>query len=189
METYQPHVFIAPCLESEVMGQAMMMFAEIAKGTDVEAVLQENGLLNISPDAWYPMQSALNVFKALYDEPNSPNYALVSTGMKAIQTLSFPPEVNSIADALRLIYQISKQWARYVPDNFGFSVEILDEGQAHITNNTPVPDSSVYGFIWNIINSRKLPEQIFLVRTLPSATDRPTVFEVTWGTVDDLISG
>lgn len=183
MEKYCPEVFIAPSAEAEALGQVLLVFIEMAQDTSLMPVLVENDLTAIEPHRWYPMQNALNVFKALYQDHNSPNYDVVRIGMKAMETCSFPAEVNSIEAALRLVDGVAKAFSRNVPDDFGFPLEVLDEGHILITNNTPVPASGVYGFLWSIINNRKSPEEIFLLRILPGEPGKPAVFEITWETI------
>src|SRR5260221_14524698 len=103
MAKYIPEVFVAPSPDSEALGQPMLVFSEMAHMTPLLAVLNANALGHIEADQWYPMQSALNVFKALFEDPNGPNYDLVTIGMKAMETFTFPPGANTLEDILGML--------------------------------------------------------------------------------------
>src|SRR5688572_8191336 len=77
MGKYYPEIFVAPCSEAEALGQVLLVFIVLAHYIPLAAILAANGLTRIEPQKWYPMQNALNVFKALYQDAQSPNYDLV----------------------------------------------------------------------------------------------------------------
>jgi hypothetical protein len=185
MTRYVPQVFVAPYPDSEALGQPMLAFLELAHQVPLLPILNKHGLGRIEADQWYSMQSALDIFRAFYETSSGLNYGLVSIGMKAMKTFQFPQEVNSVETALKTIDHIAKMFARNVPEDFGFPVQFQGEGHALIINNTPIPDSGVYGFIWNIVNNYKAVEETFLVRLLNTGTDVPTVLEVKWGYSED----
>ena len=185
MEKYIPQLFIVPSPEAEVLGQAMLGFVEGLRESPFKFIIEANDLSHIEGDKWYPMQSALNLFKALYEDPHGPNYDLVVVGMKAMGSLSLLSQADSIEEALRAVDYISRSFARNVPEDFGFLLEMRGEGHALVTNNTPVPDSGLYGLLWNIVNSSKAPDEIYLVRALDAHPGMPTVFEIKWGFEED----
>jgi hypothetical protein len=185
---YIPQVFVAPFPESEASGRPMLVFAEMAEKLPLRAILEANHLVHIEADQWYPMQDALNVFKAIY-ESGGPNLDLVATGMKTMESFSLPVEANSIETTLPFFDQLSKVFSRNVPEDFGMPVVFTETGRAVLTNNTPIPYSAVYGFVYNILNTYKASDQTFLLKIISAENDIPTVFEIKWENTEDGVPG
>jgi hypothetical protein len=61
-------------------------------------ILAENGIPDPQPSEWYPLQSYLDAQRAVYEKvgPNT----LARIGRKLVQEATFPPQLDSIHDAL-----------------------------------------------------------------------------------------
>jgi hypothetical protein len=61
-------------------------------------ILAENGIPDPQPAEWYPLQSYLDAQRAVYEKvgPNT----LARIGRKLVQEATFPPQLDSIHDAL-----------------------------------------------------------------------------------------
>lgn len=61
-------------------------------------ILADNGISDPRPSEWYPLQSYLDAQRAVYEKvgPNT----LARIGRKLVQEASFPPQLDSIHEAL-----------------------------------------------------------------------------------------
>ena len=89
--------------DSQTLGQSLITWIA-ASGAFEKRMLQmmkEEGLTEIRPDAWYPMQAILNTCKKIYDSvgPNT----LFLIGKNIPEHAVFPPSINSLGKALGAI--------------------------------------------------------------------------------------
>lgn len=87
----------------EVNGQTVLSIANglgAMKSIGLQ-ILEENGLKDIKPEAWYPQQAWLNAFKQIADRVGI--NTLVKIGASIPDNAKFPPEIDTIFKALSAI--------------------------------------------------------------------------------------
>ncbi len=186
MPTYMPILFVAPSPESETLGGPLLGLIQNIRADEIRPILKKHGLDAIEADKWYPLQSVLNVFRDIIESRENVNEELVAIAVKTVDTAALPPEINSVEGALGFIGQLVKSTNRYVPDDYGIFVDINSPHYALVTNNTPLPETPIFGYLWGLINRFKAPDQIFSVKALPTEPGSPVVFSVRWGLPDEL---
>lgn len=96
--------FVAFSPNVEVSGQSMQITIE-AMGNRVFPLLQHHGMTKIEPDKWYPQQPYLDFFREVASGDFSSVLDLVSIGLKVPELAFWPPEIDTIEDALFSIDQ------------------------------------------------------------------------------------
>jgi hypothetical protein len=94
--------FVAFDSNVEVSGAAILSFVA-AMGRQILPVLAKHGITDPQPDQWYPQQAWLDSFRELAQGDFSSTLDLVNIGMKIPQSAIWPPEVQTIKDALASI--------------------------------------------------------------------------------------
>jgi hypothetical protein len=87
----------------EVSGQSMLSvldamgaYADVAR-----KLLAQHGVRKVLPDAWYPQQPYLNAYRAVATEVGE--RTLLAIGKKVPEHALWPPEIQTIEDALRSV--------------------------------------------------------------------------------------
>jgi hypothetical protein len=188
MAKYVAQKFIAPSPDAQVIGFTLKTYLRSLRADDIAPILAKHGLPEIDPNQWYPMQRALDVQKDINDTNENVSEVLVAAGIQFAQDWSIPPETKTIADALHMLRQLSKQVDRCVPDGFGFTIQEVCEKHVRMFHNTPYDDHSVYGLLWGLVKRLKPQGNMFVVRIIenPDPEAYPgTCFEIKWGATQD----
>lgn len=138
--------YIAFDLNVEVNGQTILSTLD-GVGDTVQPILKKHRLSNLQPDEWYPQQAWLDVLKEVHDG-NFLN--LVGIGMKIPENAKFPPEINSIDSALKLLdtaYHMNHRNGeighyRYQPVG-DHAIDVICEN--------PYPSDFDYGIIYGLV--------------------------------------
>jgi hypothetical protein len=169
---------------AEVIGQAMLGFIECTNKDEIAPLLEAQGLTQIEPQKWYPLQPYLNVFKAIIDQRSGAMFNLVSVGTKVSEMALLPPEMNSIETAMRMVdigYQINHRngnVGKMTPNFVGpRTVEIID--------SSCYPDDFMYGVLFGLARRFKAMNDDLVVRHEHSAACRKRggescTYRVTW---------
>ncbi len=122
----------------EVLGEVVLSFVNVMgafKRLGL-AVLEENGIVDPQPDAWYSQQAWLDAFQAIADKvgPNT----LYQIGRQLPQQYAFPPGVDSIETVLAdLDTAYRKSHRGGEPGHYRFRVLGMRTGQ--MTCDNPYP--------------------------------------------------
>jgi hypothetical protein len=87
----------------EVNGRTITSIIDGMKGFEstAEKFLQQNGLINIHPEKWYPQQAWLTAFRQIAEKIGPKT--LTNIGSAIPENAEWPPQVNSIESALQSI--------------------------------------------------------------------------------------
>ncbi|MEL6149591.1 MAG: hypothetical protein AAFR56_08195, partial [Chloroflexota bacterium] len=94
--------------DSKISGFAMQAFQKSISADQImptfERVMKDYGYdtTDIDTAEWYPLQMYFDICKDLL-ETSGDALILVSIGMKVIESAQFPPEINSIPTAMKLL--------------------------------------------------------------------------------------
>ena len=187
MSEYVAVTFVAPSPNAQVLGSAMSSYVQNIRAEELQPVLKKYGLESIEPNQWYPMQLTLDLFRDIVKRGENVNEALVAVGIKTVETVPLPPEINSVETAMGFIQRaVHSQIVRNVPEGYGIPLQFLEKNHILATNNIPYPSSLLYGYLWGLVNRFKAPDQIFSIHPLTAEAGRPTVFSVKWGLPDEV---
>ena len=171
---------IALSPESEISGRLVLAFTQNLKRSEIEPILNQYRLEPTDPNAWYPQQSLLDVFRDIQNGYTNVAQNLIAIGMKGSETAAYPPEIFSIETGLRALPVIHELNHRNIP-NVGqeYEVKLLAARHLQVTNHSPYPNDTLYGFIWGIAKRFNSPQGTFQLRMIdPTAED--AAFDITW---------
>jgi hypothetical protein len=182
---YVAKTYVAGSPDAEVIGQIVLSFTENLRADLVKPILPRYGLDNVDPEEWYPHQAWMNVLQDIAEsEPEQAGQVFVAFGMKAVEKAVMPPELDTIEKVLNALHAIHHANLRNIPADEGYHVEKKGEGHLWVYQNTPNPDSAIYGFIYGMAQ-RFCPEgEDFLVEMIPNPNPdvHPgALYEVKWG--------
>lgn len=130
----------------EVLGQTMISVLD-AMGIDGNATLIKHGLPDIKADGWYSQERYLAAYKEIAED-NSMN--MVAIGMKVPDMVPWPPNVQTVEDALKglnIAYEMNHRGG-----NFGsYQVDFQENRNAVVTCHNPYPSDFDYGLIYRIV--------------------------------------
>jgi hypothetical protein len=182
--SYVAKLYTAGTPQAEVIGIAVIAFAENAEADVIKPVLEKHGLGEIDPDAWYPHQLWLDVLHEVEDTfGGGATMALVAFGRQVVATAVMPPEIKTIPDVLHALHAIHHANLRNIPQEEGYQIKQVSDNHYIVYHNTPDPEDAIYGFLWGLVARFKAPDEMFAVRKINN--DRPdqarSAYEVKWG--------
>lgn len=174
--------YISPNPESRILGLALNAVLSSIKLDEFADLVEQNGLNQIDPEAWYPTQLVLNMYKAISEQPNG-SENLVSIGVKVYQNAILPPEVNSILTALHTLNAVMDLNMRNV-ESERYEIEQLSDQCIRVTETTAFPHDLIYGYLYGICR-RFAPAgtKFHLQRTYLNPEDPDAdgaVYDITW---------
>ncbi len=173
---------------SEVIGSAMHNFFISLNREEfadvVEAAMSAAGIEDFKDDEWYSFQLTLDIFKEI-SQGRKISQNLVALGLAYVETATFPPEAQTIEDAILLLPQVYHINIRNIPEYEGYEVVRVDDHHIRVFDNNPFPHDTVYGFVWGIANRFKEGRMdATVVRTYNNPDDPDSdgaVYDITWG--------
>lgn len=127
----------------------------------VREILNLYGIDTFNEDEWYPVELALELFKAIEMRTNKQN--LIALGMAYVETALFPPEIDSIESGLTLLANTYDINCRNVAENEGYVTKVIDDHHIQVKDLNPFPHDVVYGFIWGLCRRFKEEGEHFTV--------------------------
>lgn len=146
--------------------------------------LAANGLENVDPHVWYPLQQWLDVFNDISAEGNR-MYMFVSIGMKIVETAVLPPEFDDlpfkkIIEMIDYAYKMNNRGT----DIGAYIGEVINERHIKVTITAPYPDDYNYGILYGFARRYLAGEQFTVAydeNVLRCDMDGDeTVINVTW---------
>jgi hypothetical protein len=104
------------------------------------SILAKNGITDIKPDEWYPMQAFCNFFEAIDTKVGA--YII---GKTLGATVPLPPEANTVEKALSRLDVVYKTNYKGVAWTEGWRVQISGDKSAKLIFRGPFPDDFVRG--------------------------------------------
>lgn len=178
MVPYVAAKYFASSSNAQVIGQVMQAFLDNIHIEQIEPILRRHGLSEIHPDKWYAQQHFASLYRELAEEND---VSLVAIGVQTIETLNFPPEVNSIPSALQALQSLYQRIHRNIPTEEGWNITELEEGRIRVDFNSPYADEAAYGYLYAIAQRFCPKGHEFAVRPIEDlGMQGPTQFEVAW---------
>ncbi len=172
---------------TEVIGQVMVAFIESIQADVIRPHLEQYGLTDIDPNAWYKQKLWLDVLSDLAeDSPGNAMSAFVSVGMKIAETAPLTEGYENLPMAEKYI-----EWGPTYQQNHrgGDAGEIVGEkvSDTHVKMHVrfPYPDHLEYGAYYGLAK-RFLPEGTDFVVKYDEDTPRreeggeETIIHITW---------
>lgn len=181
---YVAKPFVAGTPQAEVIGQTMIAFSANLESDVIKPILKKYDLEQIDEDKWYPHQLWMDILKEMSDSMGgSASSAFVAFGKEVVKSAVMPDAIQTIPDALNALHAIHHANLRNVPEEEGYSVEVVSDNHYIVYHNTPNPDDAIFGFLWQLAARFKKPDEVFAVRFVDN--DKPEIarsaFEVKWG--------
>lgn len=115
----------------------------------VDPVFAEHGIQEIDPEAYYPAQVLLDMYKMMDGQGNS-MFNFVAIGKQVGDNLEFPPEVTTLADAVAGLNDMYRSMLRDFDESELYEFTQVDEQHLVIKDNNPYPHDMVYGYIHSL---------------------------------------
>jgi hypothetical protein len=171
---------IALAPQSEISGRLVLAFTQNLNRHEINPILKHYHLEPTNPDGWYPQQYLLDVFRDIQDGRTNVSQNLVAIGMKGSETAAYPPEIYSIETGMRALPVIHELNHRNIP-NVGreYEVQVLGDHHIQVTNHSPYPNDTLYGFIWGILKRFQPANGSFKLNVVDRQAEDAT-FDITW---------
>ncbi len=134
----------------EVSGH--VVFSTLAAPDEqTKPVMERYGLGDVDPESWYPLQALLDVLQELAERGH---FNMVAIGMTIPDVAMFPPEINTIEDALILLgeaYQMNHRGGEIGEYVFKKTGEQIGE----MLCRNPYPSDFDYGLIYRLIQKHR----------------------------------
>lgn len=124
--------------KGEYLGMALQSFLKATQryGTVAGMILQQHGLSDIDPEAWYDLNTARSIYYTV-GEQVGPN-TLETVGMSIIETARFPDNIQSVRQALESLDIAYKMNVR--GEDIGYiSCDFKASNRATVTFSVPFP--------------------------------------------------
>lgn len=165
--------------ETQVIGQVMLAFLDNLRAEEVKPLLAKIGLNDIEPETWYPQQVFVDLYQQL--EQQGQSESIVAIGMKTLDALAFPPEVNDIPGALQILPAMYGQIHQNLPPEEGWDITLVSDQHIQVVFNSPYSDHAAFGYLYSIARRFRPQGATFTVRPERFGTGGPALFNVTWG--------
>jgi len=172
--------YVSSTPAAQVIGRALQAYDQAIERDAFEHVLLEYGLAVIDPSVWYPQQLTLDVQRAIKTSAGG-MMALVSVGMKIIDSAIFPP-IASLAEAVDVFAASYPMNFRDQADQDTIRATRLSERHIQVVNASPHSDDMIYGYVYALIRrfgGHLHPTVIFEDYT-QCDSDADTLFNVIW---------
>lgn len=166
---------------NEVIGATAMALINNIQSDEIVPLLEKNGLADMEPDQWYPLQDVLNVMSDISENPNATtNFVSVGMAAATIGIQSRPPEAQQAP-----LRQILEQYGEYFPTRFrngdlGFvRTQVVNDDHFIVEVKTAFPDDIFYGIMYAYARHYKPEGKHFTVKYDENASRRDFGAEVT----------
>ncbi|MGF1507328.1 MAG: hypothetical protein GYB64_05590 [Chloroflexi bacterium] len=144
--------FEAPNPDAEVLGYGLSALGESITRAEFEHMLDKYGLTEIDPQAWYPLQTLLDMYAEMDEDKSRSMQYFVSIGMKVVHVI--PEHIASIPEALDFLNAaLAGSMRHYAVDTYNYRIETVEEGHARVIDYTPFPHDLIYGYMYAIANT------------------------------------
>jgi hypothetical protein len=169
--------------ETEVLGASLLALPVCLKADEILPVLAKHGFANIDPDKWYPQQNILQLYRDIVEGRTNVSENMVSIGIKSVDTMPFPQEVNTIEAALQMVISSYTPVHRNIQPGEGGVLMKISDNHYQILLNVPYPDDIFYGYYWGILKKYTPHEMRFrLAMEEPKGGEPGVLFDIRWGT-------
>ncbi len=160
--------FIAHDPNVEVVG-AVILSAIAHLKSDVVPLLEKHGIFDVQPDRWYPQQAFLDALRDIQEGWSFGNSTvdLMSIGMRIPDNAVWPPDVNSVEDALESI-EVAYQLNHRGGEIGHYEIEFAEPHHIRMVCDNPYPSDFDYGIIYRTVKKFSPKGQTFQVQRADS---------------------
>ncbi len=163
--------------EALVIGQVMLAFLNNLRAENVKPLLEAAGLTEIDPQTWYPQQTFVDIYKKLEKMPRG-RETIIAIGYRTLDVLEFPPEVHDVESALHALPEMYRAIHRGIPEDEGWAIHVISDDEMHARFTSPYSDYAAYGYLFNIAQRFRRPEQEFMVKPEIQWKGAPALFRI-----------
>lgn len=171
---------LASSPEVLILGQSMLPLANNLRAEEVREVMLHHGLTQIDPEAWYPQQLLLDIYNSIEREYGEFSEYLVAIGIKIIDTMELPIEVNGFDESLAFLQAVYPYIHRNQPADEGWIIERVNARQYRVQANMPYPDASTYGCLFAFARRFAPKGARFTVSSPIVEAGKPTRFDISF---------
>jgi len=160
----------------QVNGAYMMGVIDSLEEVHVRPFREKHGLTEIDPQQWYPAQQIVDFYADI--EKNGNMFDLIAIGMKAVEHVEYPPQVDTLEKALGMATEMHKGgWRDGNPGEL--LVEFIGDRHVRLTfEDLPLPIDLVYGLCYGTIKRFAPSGSIITVRR--EKIDDAYLFDLQW---------
>lgn len=136
-----------------------MPYLEVLKGSKLSKLVTLYSLDHLDPAAFYPQQTVCDMQKQMSEEMGLFSGELVNIGIKSIDSIGFPADVQTVQDAMGMLHQIYQMIHQNVPPEEGWIFRLESENTMKIYANFPYEPFAGYGYIYGIAHKFKPARQ------------------------------
>ena len=175
--------FIAFDPYAEVSGASILSVVHTLGEEAILPLLEKHGITDVTPESWHPQQAWLDVLRELATGDFSAVQDLVHIGITTPENAPWPPEIQTVEDALRSIN------TAYHMNHRGevgyYQAETLDDGLIRMICENPYPCDFDYGLIYGVARAYLPPGTHLVVEHDPEGPcrkrgDDACVYYVQW---------
>jgi hypothetical protein len=169
--------------EAEVLGASMLALPVCLKADEIMPLLEKHGFATIEPETWYPQQNIVNLYRDIEEGRTNLSENLVSIGIKSVETMQFPPEINTMESVIETMVASYSMVHRNLQPGEGTWGRFLGDGHARAIINSPYPKDVFYGYFWGLMKKYKPEGARFRVAKVENNDPEypGTVYDITWG--------
>lgn len=174
--------YVSPNPESRILGLALNAVLASIKLEEFSDLVEKNGLNHIDPNAWYPTQIVLNMYKAISEQPNG-SENLVSIGVKVYENAVLPPEIDTILAALHTLNAVMDLNMQNV-ETERYTIVEEDDRHIRVTETTAFPHDLIYGYFYGICRRFAPAGARFHIKRTYLNPENPdadgAIYDITW---------
>lgn len=183
MSRYVATPYVAGSPEAEVLGQTMIAFLENINADEMQPIMARHGLTEIDPEQWYLHQLWMDILKSIEESNENAMMTFVAIGKEVVRTAVMPDSIQTVPDALNALHPIHHANLRNIPEDEGYSIEVVADNHYIVYHNTPNPDYAIYGFLWGLVQRFRKGNADFTVEQIENTKPEiaRSAFSVKWG--------
>ena len=161
----------------------MLALPVCLKADEIMPLLKKHGFADINAEQWYPQQSIVNLYRDIEEGRSNVSESLVAIGIKSVETMQFPPEVNTMQAVIAAMSASYSLVHRNMRPDEGTWGRFLSDGHAQAIINTPYPTDVFYGYYWGLMKKYKPAGANFRVAEVENNDHEypGTVYDIRWG--------
>lgn len=131
-------------------GQVIMPYLTVLAGSKLEYLIEKHDIRDVDPQQFYPQSIVCSMQSEIVQEAGLFSGDLVDIGIKSIDAIGFPEEVNTVETALGMLHDIYQMIHQNVPEDEGWGLERTSDEELKVYFNSPYEPYAAYGYVWGI---------------------------------------
>jgi hypothetical protein len=177
----------------EISGQTLQAYTHSAYSDIILNIFQKHGLVNITPDKWYPLSPLLDALYEIGTHPDASS-SMVSIGVKIAEYWVEPPDLKTAR-----LPMVLEGWEKHLYANVRngdvghITTEKINDTSYRIIHQNVFPDDLCYGLAYGFARAHLPPGTDFKVwyedyeHRIDNDNSDKTVVCVSWERIADLL--